>query len=162
MLAEIILLAILGTEPGSDVLPLSADPPPAAAPSTAIPNTLLDSQGDTTVRSALVQALSRQGPLDGAWVIAGVDGAPLYNIHIVDPPRGPLEGAWRDVTAPPGATTATGVLSAASRDEAQVTISFTRKTEFVTATLRPRLGGGYAGDLTAAGAPARPVLMTRP
>ena len=162
MFADLLLLALLGAEPSSEIPPISADPPAAEAPPAPQPYLPADPDGDASVRGALMLAVARQGPLDGTWVIAAPEGARLYNLHIVDPPGGPLEGAWRDLTAPPGAAAATGVVSLANREEAQVTISFTAKAGFVTATLRPRAGGGYAGDLAAAGGPARPILMIRP
>jgi len=162
LLASLLLLAILGAEPDIGVPAPPLVPSPAQAP-TARPYVSSDSAVSDSVLSALTQAISRQGPLDGGWVIAEAGGGPLYHLQITDTPSGALEGAWRDLTTPPGAVTANGFLSDLRRDEAGLTVSFAVKDGVVTAAMKPQAGGGYAGELTAPGAPpGRPVVMTRP
>lgn len=49
------------------------------------------------VAQAEISMDSRMGPLDGAWTVAGADGAVLFTLVLADDGSGaPVEGAWRD------------------------------------------------------------------
>lgn len=80
---------------------------------------------DETIRSNAKTADRMQGPLDGAWILTGPNGAHLFRLQLSDPAPAiqPPEGAWRDLTARPGPASA-GLVAAIARSGAKLTIHF--------------------------------------
>lgn len=106
---------------------------------------------DRRMRGTSAAAQTLQGPLDGRWSLATLDGAPLYVLLFVDSGRGALEGAWRDVTRGAGLT-ATGVISTLSRDGAALSAVFSpRPGETVSLTLSQQSDSAWSGDLDEGG-----------
>lgn len=150
-------------------VPYSQPAPPATARPVTVeqyhgayeaPKSATDQYYEQGVRSHFQAEEAMMGALDGQWTIAGQDGAPLLTVILNDPGGGgPLEGAWRDLKTGKAA----GLLDAASRDRAQLTLSFHRdgSPTPVTVTLRPGPGGGWSGEILDGGT-RQPVVMSRP
>jgi hypothetical protein len=95
----------------SDAVPLVAPAPPLAGAAY-----------DSRIRASLISSQAFQGPLDGAWRLAGSSGA-LYDFQLVDRSNGVVEGAWRDVRRP-GALTSSGFVDAIERHGGAVRLRF--------------------------------------
>ena len=132
--------------------------PPVPELTVPIPIEAFDPPGPTDELDQLFQrrmagmtALAEEdaGPLDGAWMVSDAAGGPLYALVLSDPaPSGMIEGAWRDLTAPEGAS-ASGVFIASSREAGRVRLWF--------ADGRVLTVSGRDGDLN-----GRPVRLVRP
>lgn len=100
------------------------------------------------VRSSAQAAQSQQGRLDGSWLVAGVDGARLYFLQLVDQGAGAVEGAWRDANGLPGVRS--GFLASAAREGAGLTLRFFERSGAAPVTLTLRPGGdgrAWSGEL---------------
>lgn len=101
------------------------------------------------VKGSIAAAQTLQGPLDGGWRVAAVDGAQIYALQIVDKPGGynALEGAWRDVRRP-GTVGSTGLIDDLRRDGGDLVARFSpRGGESAVLTLRPAGYERWAGEL---------------
>ncbi|WP_297507683.1 hypothetical protein [uncultured Caulobacter sp.] len=101
------------------------------------------------VKGSIAAAQTLQGPLDGGWRVAAVDGAQIYALQIVDKAGGytPLEGAWRDVRRP-GTVGSTGLIDDLRRDGGDLIARFSPKGgESAVLTLRPAGAERWAGEL---------------
>lgn len=100
---------------------------------------------DQGVASAEIRADQTAGPMDGAWRIVDAEGRTLYELVLMDPGAGTVEGGWRD-----------------ARDRGAAVVSGRTLTlEGVGAITLEPARGGWAGRLTANGQ-TRPVSLTRP
>lgn len=115
---------------------------------------------ESGVRSSFEARESRQGPLDGRWVLNGADGKGLYMIQFDDPGpgRGPVEGAWRDLVRQ-GAVGSSGFLASADRSGQDLVVKFQENAPCVV-TLALGADGRWTGSLRTADG-SRPVVMTR-
>ncbi len=147
--------------------PDSAPPPAVAPPSPPVPPPAPELTPDerarmyeTGVRSSFEARESRQGPLDGRWLLADADGKNLYMLQLTDPGvgRGPVEGAWRDLERQ-GAVGASGFLASADRYGADLVLKFEEGDPCVV-TLVLGADGRWTGSLRTADR-SRPVVMTR-
>jgi len=108
--------------------------------------------------AAAAQAL--QGPLDGAWILAGAGDKALYQFEFVDPVggRSPLAGAWRDLRRPPGSDDA-GVINTVTRTADRLSFGFAPAgAPPVTVALHRGVGCQWTGALIANGV-AKPVRL---
>ena len=100
---------------------------------------------DQGVASAEIRADQTAGPLDGLWRIVDADGRTLYELALMDPGSGTVEGGWRH-----------------ARDSgAAVFDGRTLTLAGVGAVALERAPGGWRGQLTAGGQ-TRAVTLTRP
>lgn len=58
--------------------------------------TALEIAYEQGVASAERRADQTAGPLDGLWRIADAEGRTLYEVQLMDPGVGPVEGGWRN------------------------------------------------------------------
>lgn len=107
---------------------------------------------ETRLRSSFASAQGLQGPLDGAWMLRGAGGQPLYSLLFVDKGLGQLEGAWRDPRRR-GATDSSGFLAGVQRMGAQLSASFypLPGAPAATITLNPSADGAWSGELDEGG-----------
>lgn len=128
--------------------------PPPEAP-TAPGGALTKAQVyELRVKGSVAAAQTLQGPLDGGWRVAGVDGAPLYALQIVDKAggAGELEGAWRDLRRT-GSVGSTGLIEELRRDGDDIVARFSPKDgESSVLTLRPAGDERWSGRLAENGA----------
>lgn len=153
--------AIRPFEPGSDfgreVAEGDAGPAPHRAPLTApvmvdaydgayeVTPTDLEAAYEQGVASAEIRADQTAGPMDGGWRIVDADGRSLYELVLMDPGFGTVEGGWRN-----------------ARDSgAAVVEGRTLTLEGVGRIALERGRSGWTGRLTAGGQ-TRPVTLTRP
>lgn len=99
------------------------------------------------VTSAEQRADQAAGPLDGFWLIRDAEGRTLYELVLMDPGVGPVEGGWR------GDRRAGGAVSDGR--------TLTLEDDGGGVVVLERAGEGWRGRLTADGR-ARPVTITRP
>jgi hypothetical protein len=146
--------------------PSAGAPPPRRIDDLSRPLTGAVPQGsyEEGVKGAFSRTQSLQGPLDGTWTLKDAAGAGLYRVQLVDPGfgGGRMEGAWSDLHA-----AASGFFTGVSRDGARLILQFTEPGVGVAvATLDPRPGGGFAGELSIADAGREPrksaVTLVRP
>lgn len=107
---------------------------------------LAQPDGDIGARIAgsAVAAQSRQGPLDGTWVLEGARGRTLYVLQIVDPVTGSdLQAAWRR-----GETL--GVAQAVRRGD-RLSLTLDDHGETVRAVLHPVAASRWRGALVRGG-----------
>lgn len=97
------------------------------------------------VASTEIRADQTAGPMDGAWRIIDADGRSLYELLLMDPGSGTVEGGWRTARAW-GAAVVSGR---------------TLTLEGVGTIALERARGGWSGRLTTGGQ-ARAVTLTRP
>jgi hypothetical protein len=149
--------------------PAAGAPPPRRIDDLSRPLTGAVPQGsyEEGVKGAFSRTQSLQGPLDGTWTLKDAAGAGLYRVQLVDPGfgGGRMEGAWSDLHA--AATGSSGFFTGVSRDGARLTLQFTQPGVGVAvATLDPRPGGGFVGELSIADAGREPrksaVTLVRP
>lgn len=98
------------------------------------------------VASAELRADQTAGPLDGFWRIRDAEGRTLYEVVLMDPGVGPVEGGWRSGRA----------IGAAVSDGRTLTLE-----EGGGVIVLERDGSGWRGRLTLDGR-TRPVTITRP
>ncbi|GAA0870185.1 hypothetical protein GCM10009116_20210 [Brevundimonas basaltis] len=101
------------------------------------------------VASAERRADQTAGPLDGLWRISDADGRPLYEVLLMDPGVGLVEGGWRDGRDAGGAVS----------DGRTLTLEGLASGDGVI--VLDRAGEGWRGRLTADGQ-TRLVTITRP
>ncbi len=99
------------------------------------------------VASAEIRADQMAGPLDGAWRIRDAAGRALYDLVLMDPGFGPVEGGWRG-SARPGS-------GGAVSDGRTLTLEGGGVITLESA------GSGWTGQL-AEGGQTRPVTLSRP
>ena len=145
-------------EPGSDFGREMAEgdvaPVPHRAPLTA-PVTVDDYDGayevtptdaqaayEQGVDSAEIRADQTAGPMDGGWRIIDADGRTLYDLVLMDPGSGTVEGGWRDARD----------WGAAVFDDGTLTL------EGVGAVALERGRSGWTGRLTTGGQTRRVTL----
>ena len=120
----------------------------------------------STVRGGAAAAQSRQGPLDGGWTLAGNNGAPLYELQLVDAGEGVLEGAWREakLDAPGARPSASGFIALIARDLEKVVLRFLEPGASVptVVVITPLNDGAWHGELSRGSEPSTAVLMRRP
>lgn len=97
------------------------------------------------VTSAELRADQTAGPLDGLWRIRDGEGRTLYEVLLMDPGVGPVEGGWRSGREGGGA----------------VSDGRTLTLEGGGVIALERVGEGWRGRLTLEGR-TRPVTITRP
>ena len=148
-------------EPGSDFGREAAEgdvgPAPHRAPLTApvtvdaydgsyeVTPTDAEAAYEQGVASAEIRADQTAGPMDGAWRIVDADGRTLYELVLMDPGSGTVEGGWRN-----------------PRDAgAAVVDGRTLTLEGVGGITLERSPGGWRGQLSADGR-TRPVTLSRP
>jgi hypothetical protein len=135
---------------GAGQAPISSDVALAADEGTLL---------DGRIRDSYAAAQALQGPLDGAWSLCGLDGRPLYDFEIVDPPgpRPRIEAAWR---APMGSDGESGVADVSALGRTSIQIEF--KPAAGPARIALRLGrhGDWTGVLVQ-GAERVGVLLAR-
>ncbi len=122
--------------------------------------TTVEFEGQVRASAAAAQAL--QGPLDGAWIVAGAGGEAIYQIELTDPVGGRslLAGAWRDPRRPPGSEQF-GAVDILARTADRLSLSFTPVgASPVTIRLRRRDVCRWAGILIESGV-REPVRMLR-
>lgn len=102
------------------------------------------------VASAELRADQTAGPLDGLWRIDDAEGRPLYEILLIDPGVGLIEGGWR------GDRDAGGAVS----DGRTLTLEGL-SPEGGGVIVLDRAGDGWRGRLTVDGR-TRDVTITRP
>lgn len=141
--------------------PQPSPPPVVASPSS--PETSPEQRArmyKSGVRSSFQARQSRQGPLDGRWVLNDPDGKGLYMLQLADPGagRGPVEGAWRDLGRQ-GAADASGFLISADRSGQTLVLTFEEGNSCVV-TLMLGADGRWTGALRTANR-NQPVVMTR-
>jgi hypothetical protein len=103
---------------------------------------------ESGVRASAQAAQRQRGPLDGAWLIAGTDGARLYMLQLSDAGYGVVEGAWRDANGLPGLRS--GFIASAQREGAGMTFRFFERNgrQPVSVSLRPAGDGrSWTGEL---------------
>lgn len=102
------------------------------------------------VASAERRADQTAGPLDGLWRVSDAEGRPLYDILLMDPGVGPVEGGWRNGRDAGGAVSdgRTLTLEGLSPEGGGVIVL-------------ERAGEGWRGRLTVDGR-TRAVTVTRP
>ncbi|USQ96086.1 hypothetical protein [Caulobacter sp. RL271] len=134
------------------ILPI---PPPEPEASATPGGELTKAQVyELRVKGSVAAAQNLQGPLDGAWRIAGADGGQLYALQIVDKAggAGELEGAWRDLRRP-GSVGSTGLIEDLRRDGDTITARFSPKVgESSVLTLRSTVEERWSGELAENGA----------
>jgi len=113
------------------------------------------------IRNAAAGSQALQGPLDGAWTLYDARHRSLYVFQITDPAdgTGALEAAWRG----PGASAATGLVTAITRQGNDLSIDFAGGAmgETVSVRLQRRDDGEWSGRLTAKGRESATVLRRR-
>ena len=117
-----------------------------------------DAAYEAVIIGGAAAAQSRQGPLDGKWLLADAAGSPLYAFQLVDQGEGaPIEGAWRKV----GAGRRSGFVLI-GRDGARAILRFFEEggSAPVVLTLEPAADGSWRGEL-ARGDRRSPVVMRR-
>ncbi len=105
---------------------------------------------DQGVASAERRADQTAGPLDGLWRISDADGRALYDVLLMDPGVGPVEGGWRDGRDGGGAVSDGRTLTLEGLPEGGVGVIGLE-----------RAGEGWRGRLTVDGR-SRSVTITRP
>lgn len=103
------------------------------------------------VASAELRADQSAGPLDGLWRISDADGRALYEVVLMDPGVGPVEGGWRDDRNAGGAVS----------DGRTLTLEGLSPEGGGGVIVLERAGEGWRGRLTVDGR-SRPVTITRP
>ena len=109
------------------------------------PPTELEMAYDQGVAAAEIRADQTAGPLDRGWVIRDERGRMLYELVLLDPGFGPVEGGWRNGRDAGGATASDGVLTL--DDGASIVLE--------------QAGDGWRGAMTRDGRVVR-VTLTRP
>jgi hypothetical protein len=137
--------------------------PPAESPPPPLPGPTVEERAqmyESGVRSSFQARESRQGPLDGRWVLTDADGKSLFMLQLTDPGvgRGPVEGAWRDMERQ-GAVGASGFLTSADRSGPNLVLKF-EEGDACVVTLAQGADGRWTGALRVADH-SRPVVMTR-
>lgn len=99
------------------------------------------------VASAELRADQTAGPLDGLWRISDAEGRTLYEVLLMDPGVGPVEGGWRNGRDGGGAVSDGRTLTLEDDGGGVIVLE--------------RAGDGWRGRLTLDGR-ARPVTLTRP
>lgn len=163
-MVSLFLALMLSGQAGLPSAPVPYDSlrgsPPAPQSSTDRPD--LPARGmsgdawTARVQGRAQAAQARQGPLDGAWVLSGPDGAALYRFQLSDTPAQGLEGAWRAL----GAEGGSGLFDAAERQGAAVVFRFATRGGQASLSLTPEAEGAWSGSLTQ-GAAATAVRLTR-
>ena len=118
-----------------------------------------DAAYDAVILGGAAAAQSRQGPLDGKWLLAGAAGRAMFEFQLVDPGEGaPVDGAWRRLDA---ARRSGFVL--VGRDGVRTTFRFFEEggSAPVAVTLEPSADGSWRGEL-ARGDRTEPVTLRRP
>ena len=142
-----------GTPPARPPVTTPAPPPEPTAEERA-------QMYESGVRSSFEARESLQGPLDGRWLLADADGKGLYMLQLTDPGtgRGPVEGAWRDLSRQ-GAVGASGFLTSAEHFGRDLVLKF-EEGEACVVTLTLGADGRWTGTLRIVNG-NRPVIMTR-
>jgi len=103
---------------------------------------------EARLRAGYAAAQSRQGELEGRWLVRSQAG-PLYAFQFIDSGAGTLDGAWSDLRRP-GALTGSGYLRSASRAGGRLVLSLEAPPRRgpVRLQLRPEAPGQWVGTLT--------------
>ncbi len=103
---------------------------------------------DRQLRQSYSVVDQMQGPLEGAWRLLTADGKPLFSFQLADLPRGGVEGAWRDLRRQ-SALGGSGFIAEIYRDEDGLRMSFyERDGEGATEiVLTPSGPGQWSGNL---------------
>ena len=118
-----------------------------------------DAAYDAVILGGAAAAQSRQGPLDGKWLLRGAGGTPMFEFQLVDPGEGEaVDGAWRKLDA---ARRSGFVL--VGRDGLRTIFRFFEEgaSAPVAVTLEPAADGSWRGEL-ARGDRTEPVTLRRP
>ncbi len=103
---------------------------------------------ESRIRAGFTAAETRQGALEGRWLVRSQAGA-LYAFQLIDSGSGTLDGAWSDPRRP-GALTGTGYIRSASRSTDRLTLSFEAPPHrgAVRLQLRAEPAGQWSGVLS--------------
>lgn len=155
-IADILANTPPDAAPPAPMPPAESSPPPLPGPTVEERAQMYESG----VRSSFQARESRQGPLDGRWVLTDADGKSLFMLQLTDPGvgRGPVEGAWRDMERQ-GAVGASGFLTSADRSGPDLVLKF-EEGDACVVTLAQGADGRWTGALRVADH-SRPVVMTR-
>lgn len=117
----------------------------------------------STVRGGAAAAQSRQGEMDGGWLIGRAAGEPLYTLQLVDTGQGALEGAWRRATADGSGPTSSGFITLVGREAGRMAIRFLEPgaASPTAVTLERASDGTWRGELSGAQGSSEPVVMRR-
>ena len=99
------------------------------------------------VRGAFAASERSLGPLDGRWQLSGPSGG-LFAFQFAD--RANLEGVWRDLSRPPGAIGALGLIDQIDRNGDTLTLRFRPRPGAgpVTVTLQRQPEGDWRGEIS--------------
>ena len=103
---------------------------------------------ESRIRAGFSAAETRQGALEGRWLVRSQAGA-LYAFQLIDSGSGTLDGAWSDPRRP-GALTGSGYIRSASRSTDRLTLSFEAPPHrgAVRLQLRAEPAGQWSGVLS--------------
>jgi hypothetical protein len=123
------------------------------------PRTWEDQAYDATVRNGAALAQSRQGPMDGGWMLRGADGRAIASLELADRGEG-VEGVWRDLAS--SAPNHWGLVAPAAPEGGRFTLRLFGRDASAprTVTLEPTADGGWRGEITRDGTTA-PVTLRR-
>lgn len=147
-------MVLLAAPAGLCAQPVPVEPDPApvtidqVAKTPGSPLTPQDEAFDQQVRQSYSVVDKRQGPLEGAWRLMSADGKPLFGFQLADLPKGGVEGAWRDLRRQ-SALGGSGFIAEIYRDEDGLRMSFyERDGEGATEiVLTPSGSGEWTGNL---------------
>jgi len=103
---------------------------------------------DQQLRQSYSVVDQKQGPLEGAWRLLTADGKPLFGFQLADLPHGGVEGAWRDLRRQ-AALGGSGFIAEIYRDDDSLRMNFyERDGEAATEiVLTPAGSGEWTGNL---------------